>query len=243
MEINMNSKVGEIVRLNFTTARIFEARNIDFCCGGNISLREAASREGLKLDRLLEELNAALKTHDRDAMEIEVLSLTELADHIEKVHHSYVNETMPFLISKLQKLCDVHGENHPELYTLKASFDGAVANLSVHMKKEELVLFPYIRKMEKYYLKKGEKPSQIGVALPAIRVMEEEHKTEGDRFSKIAESTNKYTVPPDGCSTYEVTYRTLEEFEKDLHRHIHLENNVLFPKAIDLEQLISKQQN
>lgn len=238
MEIKTNTMVGEIVRHNFSTARIFEANNIDFCCGGNISLSEAAEKEGINTNKLLTELNSAMQKEDNDSNFIESLSLAGLCDYIINTHHTYVNEALPFLLQKLQKLVDVHGENHPELLEVNTSFRAAAENLSAHMKKEELILFPNIRLMEKYRIEGGDRPDNVGLASSAINQMEAEHQVEGERFMKISEITKGYVVPPDGCNTFEVTYKTLEEFEKDLHRHIHLENNVLFPKAIKLEKTI-----
>ena len=239
MEINLSTKVGEIVRYNFSTARLFENYNIDFCCGGDISLEETATQEKIASSKLLADIIAITDKTDQDTDYIESLSLSELTDHIIEVHHSYINSTMPFLQQKLQKLCDVHGSNHSELYTVKELFDNAAANLSAHMKKEELILFPYIRSLENYQLRDGSKPENPGLAGSAIDQMKIEHKAEGDRFFKIAEITDNYTVPPDGCNTFEVTYKTLQEFEKDLHRHIHLENNVLFPKSMILENKLT----
>jgi regulator of cell morphogenesis and NO signaling len=238
MDIKSNTIVGEIVRHNFSTARIFEANNIDFCCGGNLSLSEAAEKEGVSTVKLLAELNIAMQKEDRDSDFIESLTLAGLCDYIVKNHHTYVNETMPFLLQKLQKLIDVHGENHPELQEVHTSFTDAATNLSAHMKKEELILFPNIRLMEKYRIEGGVSPDNVGLASSAINQMEAEHQVEGERFMKLSEITNRYEVPLDGCNTFEVTYKTLEEFERDLHRHIHLENNVLFPKAIKLEKTI-----
>jgi regulator of cell morphogenesis and NO signaling len=179
-----------------------------------------------------------MQKEDKDSRFIESLSLAGLCDYIVKTHHTYVNEVMPFLLQKLQKLVDVHGENHPELLGVNTSFKDAAENLSAHMKKEELILFPNIHLMEKYRIEGGVRPDNVGLASSAINQMEAEHQVEGERFMKISEITNGYLVPPDGCNTFEVTYKTLEEFEKDLHRHIHLENNVLFPKAIKLEKTI-----
>jgi len=130
----------------------------------------------------------------------------------------------------------VHGENHPELFEVNASFNEAAGNLAAHMQKEELILFPYIRNMEQQILKREPAPAIAGKAAETIAEMESEHQVEGDRFMKISEITGNYAVPADGCSTYAVTYKTLQEFENDLHRHIHLENNILFPKAIELER-------
>jgi regulator of cell morphogenesis and NO signaling len=242
MEITLNTKVGEIVRFNFSTARVFEAQKIDFCCGGNISLDEAAKKEGVDTGTLLAELNTVLHREDKDSKFIESLSMKGLCDHIMATHHTYVTDAMPFLLQKLQKLCEVHGENHPELYDVHASFVEAANNLTAHMKKEEMVLFPYFRQIEKHRIEGGSRPANIGLAQAAISAMEAEHQVEGERFMKLSEITNGYQVPPDGCNTFNVTYRTLEEFERDLHRHIHLENNVLFPKALKLEKTIIENQ-
>jgi regulator of cell morphogenesis and NO signaling len=238
MKITVYTTVGETVRMNFTTARIFEDHNIDFCCGGEISIREASEKAGIDPNNLILQLNKAMQHVDEESENIERMSLKSLSDHILTRHHTYVNGTIPFLLQKLQKLCDVHGENHPELFQVKGHFADAAGNLSSHMFKEESILFPYIRRMEAIDKSgAGKFPDYLGVEGP-VREMMTEHQTEGDRFMKIAEITNQFQVPPDGCSTFEVTYQTLEEFVNDLHRHIHLENNILFPKALELEKRI-----
>lgn len=236
MQITANSIVGEIVRANFQAAQIFENSNIDFCCGGNISINEACKRSGADATVLLSELETVLQHEDYDSKYFESLPLDLLSNYIVERHHSYVSEKAPFIQQKLQKLCDVHGANHPELFEVKALFDETAGNLAMHMKKEELILFPYIARMVNFKSNGTGEASGFGNVLQPISVMMEEHQAEGDRFVKIAKITNQYTTPADGCSTYEVTYRSIEEFEKDLHRHIHLENNILFLKAIELEK-------
>ncbi|MCU4163842.1 iron-sulfur cluster repair di-iron protein [Carboxylicivirga caseinilyticus] len=240
MNINTSTSVGDIVKANFKTAQIFEKNNIDFCCGGGISLDEACKKSGINIEQLIPELTATIQLNDPDSKYIDELELNELCDYIEKRHHTYVSETIPFLQQKLQKLCDVHGENHSELHEVKALFDGAAENLSVHMKKEELILFPYIRKMVKSKKEGKTAKDEYGDAVETIDTMHEEHQTEGERFEKISKLTSSYTCPPDGCGTYQVTYETLKEFENDLHRHIHLENNILFKKALLLESELLK---
>lgn len=236
MNITTETSVGEIVRHNFSTARIFESYQIDFCCGGNISISEAAKNKGVDADQLLREVSSRLGEKDEDSIMIESLSLTGLSDYITRKHHTYVEETVPFLLQKLQKLCNVHGENHPELFEVNESFNEAAGNLAVHMKKEELILFPYIRSMEQQISEGKPAPAVPGKANETITEMEQEHQAEGDRFMKISEITGNYAVPADGCSTYAVTFKTLQEFENDLHRHIHLENNILFPKTLEMER-------
>ncbi|MGQ1783976.1 MULTISPECIES: iron-sulfur cluster repair di-iron protein [unclassified Saccharicrinis] len=235
MDIDIKTSVGDIVKANFKTAQIFEKNGIDFCCGGGISLGEACKKSNIDARLLVPELQAKVEQNDADSRYIDSLELDELCDYIEKRHHSYVNENIPFIQQKLQKLCDVHGANHPELYEVKELFDGAAANLSMHLKKEELMLFPYIRKMVKYKKEALKGDSEFGEAQKNIDLLDEEHQTEGGRFEKISTLTSSYTCPPDGCGTYQVTYQTLKEFENDLHRHIHLENNILFKKALIIE--------
>lgn len=241
MEINIATSVGEIVKANFKTAQIFDKNKIDFCCGGGISLDEACKKSNVDINQLVPELEALVKQSDPDSRYIDGLELNELCDYIEKRHHSYVSENIPFLQQKLQKLCDVHGENHSELFEIKELFNGAAENLSAHMKKEELILFPYIRKMVKYKAELLNTGDEFGEINKTIDLLDDEHQTEGKRFEKISSLTASYTCPSDGCGTYQVTYQTLKDFENDLHRHIHLENNILFKKALILEnELINK---
>jgi regulator of cell morphogenesis and NO signaling len=241
MEINANTSVGEIVKANFKTAQIFDKNKIDFCCGGGISLKEACNNSNVDFNQLVPELEAIVSLSDPDSKYIDGLELNELCDYIEKRHHTYVSENLPFLQVKLQKLCDVHGENHPELFEIKVLFEGASENLSAHMKKEEEILFPYIRKMVKYKKEELNAKGEIGQAKNTIDLMHKEHTTEGERFEKISKLSASYTCPPDGCGTFQVTYQTLKDFENDLHKHIHLENNILFKKALILEaEIINK---
>lgn len=241
MEIKSTTIVGDIVRSNFKTAQLFEKNNIDFCCGGGISLSEACEKSNIDVETFIPEIEAVMIKSDPDSKYIEQLELNELGDYIVNRHHSYVRENIPFLQQKLEKLCAAHGDNHPELFEVKMLFDGSAEILTAHMQKEELVLFPYINKMVKFKQDGVYNTEELGWVLQPISMMEAEHQMEGERFEKISRITNNYTPPPDGCGTYRVSYQTLQEFEQDLHRHIHLENNILFRKAIALErELISK---
>jgi len=243
MNINSDTRVGDIVKINFKTAQIFDKNNIDFCCNGGNSLSEACDKSNTDIDKLIPELEALVLMNDPDSKYIDGLSLDALCDYIEKRHHTYVRESLPFLQQKLQKLCDVHGEHHQELFEIKASFDEAVGNLSAHMEKEELILFPYIRKMVTYQNGDLSIGNEFGEVIKTIDLMVEEHQTEGERFERISRISNGYTCPPDGCNTFRVTYQTLKDFEQDLHRHIHLENNILYRKAVALENELSVTNN
>ncbi|QIA07553.1 iron-sulfur cluster repair di-iron protein [Draconibacterium halophilum] len=241
MEIRKELTVGQIVKENYKTAQIFDRNNIDFCCGGGISLEKACEQANVNIDSLLPELEATVQANDPDSRYIDAMELNELCDYIEKRHHSYVRETIPFLEAKLNKLCDVHGENHPELFKVRELFETAAGNLTAHMQKEELVLFPYIRRLVNFKNGTTSNTAEFGGIDAPIQAMLDEHQAEGERFFEIAELTSNYTCPSDGCNTYRITYQTLNDFEQDLHRHIHLENNILFLKALALEkEIISK---
>ena len=231
MEINSVSIIGDVVKANYRTAQVFERNNIDFCCGGQTSLAEACRKSGTDVGQLLSELEALASLSDPDSAYIDSLAPGELCDYIEKRHHAYVRSTIPFLRQKLDKLCDVHGNHHPELFEVRELFLTAAGNLAEHMEKEERDFFPVVRRMAG----SAETSSVAGQAIPkaweTIGSLEEEHRAEGDRFEKISTLTGRYACPPDGCNTYRVTFQVLEEFEKDLHRHVHLENNVLFGKV------------
>ena len=178
-----------------------------------------------------------LDSNSGETIDYKSWPLDLLAEYIEKKHHRYVEEKTPILRQFLDKLCKVHGERHPELFKINELFTASSGELASHMKKEELILFPFIKKMVKAKLENSAVQSpQFGTVENPIAMMMEEHDNEGSRFREIDALTNNYTPPADACNTYKVTYAMLQEFEKDLHLHIHLENNILFPEAIKLEQ-------
>lgn len=236
MKISNETIVGEIVKMNYKAASLFQENNIDYCCGGRITLSEACSAAGIDSQKLITQLDSLLVQNDPEAQYIDDLNLEELCRYIVKRHHNYIRETIPFLERNLEKLCNVHGESHPELFQIKDLFNGCVNELTKHMQKEEVVLFPYVARM--VLAKENQTqllPPSFGSVTNPIRMMMNEHQNEGERFIKITELTNHYQLPEDACTTYHITYNKLKEFEDDLHRHIHLENNILFPKSALLE--------
>ena len=241
MNISTNTPVGEVVKLNFKTAQLFQANRIDYCCGGQKTISEACSAAGIKPEPLIEQLEQMAGQTDPDSLYIDNLQLDELSDYIIKRHHSYVRNTIPFLKQNLDKICDVHGDHHPELFEVRELFDGSAGALTVHMQKEELMLFPYIKKLavaKREDALPGKSP--FGTVSNPISAMLADHDNEGRRYERIAELTGDYSIPEDACTTYRVTLSQLQDFERDLHRHIHLENNILFPKAAELEaELVS----
>ncbi len=236
MNIKTSTPVGEIVKMNFKTARLFQVNRIDFCCGGNKTLSQACAEAGIEAQPLIEQLEDMAGDYDPDSHFINSLAPGELVDYIVKRHHSYVRNAIPFLKQNLDKLCEVHGDHHPELFEIRDLFYGSAGDLTMHMQKEELMLFPYIIKLAAAH--RDNQPlgkSPFGSVSNPIAMMISEHENEGRRFAKIAELSDNYSIPGDACTTYRVTLKHLEDFEKDLHRHIHLENNILFPRAAELE--------
>lgn len=228
--------VGEYVANDFRTAALFSKYGIDFCCRGNRTLDEVCVKKEINLADLQNELNAVLTSKKDDTIDFKSWSPNLLVDYIVEKHHAYVEEKTNVLLPFLDKLCKVHGERHPELFEINDLFKSGAGLLAQHMKKEELVLFPFIQKMGKAQKEKQAIQSpHFGTVENPIAMMKDEHTVEGDRFEKIATLTDGYTPPADACTTYKVTYQMLKEFEQDLHKHIHLENNILFPKALALQ--------
>jgi regulator of cell morphogenesis and NO signaling len=237
METLEQITIGEYVVKDFRTAALFSKYGIDFCCNGNRSIEEACQKKAVTADVLLQEIETVLSSKSDSGIDYNSWPIDLLADYIEKTHHRYVSEKTPILLQFLDKLSRVHGAKHPELLLINELFKGCAGELAQHMKKEELILFPFIKKMVHATLSDEliELPYFETIQNP-IAMMMHEHDAEGVRFRKIAELTNNYTPPADGCNTYKVTFAMLEEFEQDLHKHIHLENNILFPKAAKLEK-------
>ena len=237
---NAQKHVGQFVAEDFRTAAVFSSYGIDFCCKGEISVQEACKNKTIDLNDLLEKLQHVQSSNNLPSIDYKSWPLDLLADYIEKKHHRYVEEKTPVLRQFLDKLCKVHGQRHPELLEITTLFIGCAKDMASHMKKEELILFPFIKRMVRAKADgiKIESPQFTTVENP-IALMKHDHEAEGDRFRNIAELTNSYTPPADACNTYKVTFAMLDEFEKDLHLHIHLENNILFPEAIKLEETLS----
>ena len=236
MVVDTNKTIGEMVADDFRTASVFSANKIDFCCKGNRTLDEVCNQKGLDVYDVLAQLEKATESNN-STIDFNTWELDLLIDYIEKKHHRYVEEKAPILLSFILKLEQVHGAAHPELFEIKNLFKRTADELTQHMKKEELILFPYIKQMVEAARNKTTLSAPgFGTVANPIAMMMEEHENEGNRFEKIVAISNNYTPPADGCNTYKVTFQMLQEFESDLHTHIHLENNILFPKAIVLQE-------
>lgn len=240
MDINKQSIVGKIVAENYKAASIFKKYRIDFCCNGNRTISDASHDKNLSEEALIEELRSVVNKKEGGEIDFKAFPLDLLTDYIEKTHHRYIESKIPEITPYLNKIVKVHGERHPELAIVEKLFLASAGDLSAHLKKEELMLFPHIRQLVKTQLSGAKLPeSKRGTAAAMVNQMEHEHAAEGDRFRTISELTSDYTPPEDACNTYRVTLSLLKEFEEDLHRHIHLENNILFPKSIVLEETLT----
>lgn len=231
--------IGEITARDYRAAGVFEKFGLDFCCKGDRTIEEACKADGLDAAVVYAALDHLGGQGGDEQIAFNEWPLDLLADYIEKKHHRYVSSQVPLLETLLEKICRVHGKNHEELLDIRRLFQESAGELLSHMGKEENILFPFIRKMAVAQQHgTGVDAVPFGTVGNPISMMMAEHDMEGERFRQIAALSNNYTVPADGCTTYQVAFATLKAFEHDLHRHIHLENNILFPKAILLEKAL-----
>ena len=225
--------LGEIVSRDFRAGAILDRYGLDYCCGGTRTLAEGCQTRGVSVERVVSDLEA-LDPETRESPEQDPGALIE---HIVTRHHVYTREAMPVIQHHLSTIAAVHGARHPELPFIEAKFSKVAADMSLHMVKEERVLFPYIRALaDAVSHGTPPPPDMFGTVQNPIRMMEIEHQDAGDGIAAIRELTHGYETPADACATYSMAMRELEAFEKDLHVHVHLENNVLFPRAVELEE-------
>ena len=224
--------LGELVAENANRAKVFDEYGLDYCCGGKVSLKEACQKNGLDLEAVAVRLRQ-IDLRDSTEAGYDTASLTELVDNIESTHHKYLKEELPRLEKLADKVARVHGARAPQMVELAYLFRNLKEELVQHTLKEEMVLFPYIRRLD------GEaitRPSQFGAVANPIRCMEAEHDDAGKALVKIRQLTDDYTTPGDACGSWVALVSGLESLDKDLRTHIHKENSVLFPKAIRLEE-------
>jgi regulator of cell morphogenesis and NO signaling len=214
--------------------RVFEKVGIDYCCGGGKSLEEACSAAHVSVEQVLESLETPAPSNG--GVEWKIAPLQELIEHILTRHHAYVKSEIPRLEALVAKVYSVHGERHPELAGIQQSFLGLGQELLMHCMKEEQILFPYIIQMENSVTqRRAVSPPMFGTVRNPIHMMMMEHDSAGDALRSIREASSGFTAPGDACISFQTLYRALAEFEADLHQHIHLENNILFPRAVEME--------
>lgn len=238
MTVATEKTVRDLAVENPAATRVFERFGIDYCCGGNQPLEQACQRAGVSLDDVIDSLEMEEETA-RTAKQVhdwQSEPLSELIAHIKNTHHKYTREEIVRLTALLQKVCSVHGKNHPELSDIQSTFRGLAQELSTHMMKEEMVLFPYISRMEEAVAQREPLlPAPFGTVANPVAMMEHEHDSAGNALRNIRQASHDFQAPADACVSYQTLYKALLVFEADLHQHIHLENNILFPGAIVME--------
>lgn len=230
-----SQSVRDIASENPAAVRVFEKYGIEYCCGGQVPLAEACAAKGVNVDEVIASLQTSVPSapSEKDwARE----SLADLAAYIVNTHHAYVNREMPRLKELAAKVVSRHGDSRPELAGIQAKLDELGEELTAHQGKEEVVLFPYIGKLERFASGGGAKPRNcFGTIANPIAMMTKDHDVAGSMMAEIRKLSGDYTPPEGACPTFRAFYVGLDEFEKDLHRHVHLENNILFPRALALE--------
>jgi len=241
--ITTNMTVRDVAMQLPRATRLFEKLKIDYCCGGNRPLTEACALAGIDVDDVLDMLAEVTEAtaEDKGSLDFQNASLPELITHILGTHHVFTKSEMDRLQLLADKVLAAHGGNHPELIHLDELFTRLCADLKPHMFKEEQILFPYVVAMaEAAEQNRAVALAPFGTVNNPIRMMMMEHDTAGQILRELRALTSDYKVPADACVSYQTLYQALENFEKDLHQHIHLENNILFPKALALENALNR---
>ncbi len=230
--------IGDMVREAPLRANVFERYRIDYCCNGVRTLEEVCAEKSLDADRIRAELDDSQE--DGAGRDFDAMPLADLASYIVERHHSYLRVNLPSIAQKAQRVVAVHGTGHAFLAELKRVFRGLSDELTQHMMKEEMVLFPLIGRMEQAE-QQGQPPPPApgGSVQDPIRMMEHEHDDAGRDLETMRELTSSFEPPAGACNTFRALYAQLEDLERDLHMHVHLENNILFPKAAEIEQRLA----
>lgn len=241
MLLDKTVSVGAVVAEQFRAAEVFNFYGIDFCCAGERTLEAAASEHQIELDVLLNALSNVLENEAEQGsvglLDFKAWSLELLVDYVIKYHHRRIREVGPKTLVLLEKVCEVHGEDHPELHDVRRLYESSLNELTLHLQKEERILFPFIYQIAQAYEAQTPMPqAPFGTVENPINMMMHEHDQEGERMRQISELTGKYRVPENACNSYRQVMRELHAFETHLHEHIHIENNIIFPRAIHLEK-------
>jgi regulator of cell morphogenesis and NO signaling len=235
MNETIDRTIGEIVADDFRAARVFEKYRIDFCCGGKVALSAACREKGIDPDVILREIEAVKGEPGERSPNYGAWDLSFLADYIVNTHHTWLNENMGRIAAYARKIAEVHGPHHPEVIEIAGIFDRIATDMAAHLRQEEELFFPAIKRLEAAG-KAGTVPDAKDRATlrECLENLHHEHDEIGTAVHKIRDLAKGYAIPDDACNTYALTYRLLAEFEDDLHKHVHLENNILFPKAAGL---------
>ena len=232
----LDMTIRDIVANDFRTAAVFQRHGIDFCCKGDRSVHDACQNGRVTADQVLKDIEDATSIPASGGLRPNTWDLNTLVSYIVGNHHAFVRQITPVLLTHTKKVAAVHGEGHPELPEVARLFREVADEMTSHMAKEEQILFPYIVALEESARAGTPQPSApFGTVRHPIRMMEMEHEVAGDAMARIRTLTSGYAIPAGACTTYRVCLQELEAFERDLHEHVHLENNILFPKAARLE--------
>ncbi len=236
MNFNSDSKVKDIAISHPAARHALEDAGVDYCCGGGKSLHEACLHAGVEPEEVLNRLRENAKQARQEEVSSEWELLRDLTRHIREKHHRYVREAIPCVRGLLEKVKARHGQNHPEIMRIESLFHEVAREMIMHMQKEEQILFPYIDALEKS-VESGEalEPPFFQSVRNPIQVMMREHDAAGDLVKQIRSASGDYVPPDDACASFKTLYEELKQFEADLHLHVHLENNILFPRAVEME--------
>lgn len=232
--------VGEIAAKDMRKAEVFKKFGLEFCCEGKKSLKESCDDAGVRVEEVSSALGNLSGENTPASRDYNSWDLDFLADYIVNIHHKYVRDSSPMLVDLAEKIANHHRGAHPELLEIKKHVDALIGEMAMHQRKEELKLFPFVRKMVQ--CEREGKPftaPPFGSIDNPVKMMEEEHTEAGEHIHAIEKLSQGYLVPADGCESYRLYYHKLHEFDNDLHQHLHLENNILFPKAMKLEKTLS----
>jgi regulator of cell morphogenesis and NO signaling len=238
MDLDQTQTVAEITRQHPATVRVFESLGIDYCCGGNRSLEDACAKGNIALDRVLADLSDALVARPTpEESHWMTASLAELSTYIVEQHHEFAKRELPRLSALAEKVEQRHAHMHPELHQIRELVQAVNSEMSTHMLKEEQVLFPRLKVVEDATRAgKQPPPAFFGALINPIRHMMSDHDDTGKMLGSIRSLTRGFQIPEDACGSFRALYQGMEAFEKDLHQHIHLENNILFPRALEFEK-------
>ena len=240
MSATAEKTIRELATENLAATRVFEKLGIDYCCGGGQSIEEACRAANVRVDEVMKSIEAAGRSMPASSEDRHWQNepLADLIDYIKNRHHTYTREEIARLNPLFEKVCSVHGKKHPELLKMREVFRGLAGELTAHMMKEEMVLFPYMIRLENATTRKEAVPAApFGTVKNPVAMMVHEHDSAGEALRALRQASCGYTSPEDACLSFKSLFNALAEFEADLHQHIHLENNILFPRAIEMERM------
>jgi regulator of cell morphogenesis and NO signaling len=239
MNFSTETRVNEIALSHPGARRVLEDAGVDYCCGGGKSLQDACMHAGVAADEILGRLRQSSELAGPGDPEWTNASLAKLTRHIRERHHQYVRDSIPRVRALLAKIREKHGPKHREIEEIEKLFGNVAREMTAHMQKEEQILFPYIDGLERSARGSGAvEPPFFQTVRNPIHAMMQEHDSAGELVRKIRKASNEYKAPADACSSFQATYQELRQFEEDLHLHVHLENNILFPRAVELEAAV-----